>query len=124
MNTNSPLQPMQGQLTAIYGAQAANGVVLVTTKKGREGCTKVTFDGYYGIQNVAHKVKMLNAREYMTIMDEQQIADNYDPYDWNSMPSIWRTDADGNRLGVYDIDWTNRMFKKNASTHWTVKTIK
>ena len=109
---------------AIYGAQAANGVVLVTTKKGREGRTKVTFDGYYGIQNVAHKVKMLNAREYMTIMDEQQIADNSDPYDWDSMPSIWRTDADGNRLGVYDIDWTNRMFKKNASTHWTVKTIK
>lgn len=39
---------------AIYGAQAANGVVLVTTKKGHEGRTKVTFDGYYGIQNVAH----------------------------------------------------------------------
>ena len=101
---------------AIYGAQAANGVVLVTTKKGREGRTKVTFDGYYGIQNVAHKVKMLNAREYMTIMDEQQIADNSDPYDWDSMSSIWRTDADGNRLGVYDTDWTNQMFKKNAST--------
>ena len=101
---------------AIYGAQAANGVVLVTTKKGREGRTKVTFDGYYGIQNVAHKVKMLNAREYMTIMDEQQIADNSDPYDWDSMPSIWRTDADGNRLGVYDTDWTDQMFKKNAST--------
>ena len=101
---------------AIYGAQAANGVVLVTTKKGREGRTKVTFDGYYGIQNVAHKVKMLNAREYMTIMDEQQVADNSDPYDWDSMPSIWRTDADGNRLGVYDTDWTDQMFKKNAST--------
>ena len=45
---------------AIYGAQAANGVVLVTTKKGREGRTKVSFDGYYGIQNVANMVKMLN----------------------------------------------------------------
>ncbi|MDE7347596.1 MAG: TonB-dependent receptor [Muribaculaceae bacterium] len=101
---------------AIYGAQAANGVVLVTTKKGREGRTKVTFDGYYGIQNVAHKVKMLNAREYMTIMDEQQIADNSDPYDWNSLSSIWRTDAEGNRLGVYDTDWTGQMFKSNAAT--------
>ncbi len=101
---------------AIYGAQAANGVVLVTTKKGHEGRTRVTFDGYYGIQNVAHKVKMLNAREYMTIMDEQQIADNSDPYDWNALSSIWRTDAEGNRLGVYDTDWTNQMFKKNAAT--------
>ena len=101
---------------AIYGAQAANGVVLVTTKKGREGRTKVTFDGYYGIQNVAHKVKMLNAREYMTIMDEQQIADNSDPYNWEGMSSIWRTDASGNRLGVYDTDWTGQMFKDNAAT--------
>ena len=101
---------------AIYGAQAANGVVLVTTKKGREGRTKVTFDGYYGIQNVAHKVKMLNAREYMTIMDEQQIADNSDPYAWDTMSSIWRTDAEGNRLGVYDTDWTGQMFKNNAAT--------
>ncbi len=101
---------------AIYGAQAANGVVLVTTKKGREGRTKVTFDGYYGIQNVAHKVKMLNAREYMTIMDEQQIADNSDPYNWEGMSSIWRTDAEGNHLGVYDTDWTGQMFKDNAAT--------
>ncbi len=101
---------------AIYGAQAANGVVLVTTKKGKEGKAKVTFDGYYGIQNVAHKVQMLNAQQYMTIMDEQQIADNSDPYNWDAMSSIWRTDADGSRLGVYDTDWTNQMFKKNAAT--------
>ena len=101
---------------AIYGAQAANGVVLVTTKKGREGKTRVTFDGYYGIQNVAHKVQMLNAQQYMTIMDEQQIADNSSPYDWDAMSSIWRTDSEGNRLGVYDTDWTGQMFKKNAAT--------
>ncbi len=101
---------------AIYGAQAANGVVLVTTKKGKEGKTRITFDGYYGIQNVAHKTKMLNAREYMTIMDEQQIADNSDPYDWDAISSIWRTDAEGNRIGVYDTDWVGQMFKKNAAT--------
>ncbi len=101
---------------AIYGAQAANGVVLVTTKKGKEGRTRITFDGYYGIQNVAHKTKMLNAREYMTIMDEQQIADNSDPYDWDAISSIWRTDAEGNRIGVYDTDWVGQMFKKNAAT--------
>lgn len=101
---------------AIYGAQAANGVVLVTTKKGKEGKTRISFDGYYGIQNVAHKVQMLNSREYMTIMDEQQIADNSAPYDWDNISSIWRTDAEGNRIGVYDTDWVNQMFKKNAAT--------
>lgn len=101
---------------AIYGAQAANGVVLVTTKKGREGHTRITFDGYYGIQNVAHKVDMLNAKQYMTIMDEQMIADDSNPYDWNGMNDIWRTNASGDRLGTYDTDWVNQMLKSNAST--------
>lgn len=58
---------------AIYGAQAANGVVLVTTKSGKEGKSQVTFDGYYGIQNVEHQIEMLNAKEYMTIMDEASL---------------------------------------------------
>ena len=55
---------------AIYGASAANGVVLVTTKSGREGKTSISFDGYWGWQNVGRKAQMLNAKEYMTIMDE------------------------------------------------------
>lgn len=101
---------------AIYGAQAANGVVLITTKQGREGKASVTFDGYFGWQSAAKKIDMLNAKQYMEIMDEQQIADNSAPYDWNGMNSIWRTDAEGNRLGVYDTDWVDSMFKDNAIT--------
>lgn len=46
---------------AIYGAQAANGVVLITTKQGREGRSTVTFDGYFGWQSAAKKTQMLNA---------------------------------------------------------------
>ncbi|MDE6497637.1 MAG: TonB-dependent receptor plug domain-containing protein, partial [Muribaculaceae bacterium] len=92
---------------AIYGAQAANGVVLITTKQGREGKATVSFDGYFGWQSVAKKVDMLNSRQYMQIMDEQQIAEGSAPYDWNGMNSIWRTDAEGNRLGVYDTDWVD-----------------
>lgn len=91
---------------AIYGAQAANGVVLVTTKSGKEGKTKVTFDGYYGWQTVAHKANMLNSREYMTIMDEANINSGGAPYDWTSMKSIY--DADGNLI---DTDWLDQMFK-------------
>lgn len=101
---------------AIYGAQAANGVVLITTKQGREGKASVTFDGYFGWQSAAKKVNMLNADQYMEIMNEQQIAEGSAPYDWNSMNSIWRTDADGNRLGTYDTDWVDSMFKDNAIT--------
>ena len=87
---------------AIYGAQAANGVVLITTRQGREGKAKVTFDGYYGWQSAPRKAHMLNAQEYMTIMDEQQINSGLAPYDWSSISSIWRRDADGNPVSVYD----------------------
>ena len=96
---------------AIYGAQAANGVVLITTKQGREGSAKVTFDGYYGWQSRPKKISMLNAREYMTIMDEQNINEGLAPYDWANLKSIH--DADGN---IYDTNWLDQMFDDNAVT--------
>ena len=101
---------------AIYGAQAANGVVLITTKQGREGKAKVTFDGYFGWQTVARKMDMLNAEEYMTIMDESQLNSGLAPYDWNSYNSIWRTNEAGERTGVIDTDWIDTMFYDNAKT--------
>jgi TonB-linked SusC/RagA family outer membrane protein len=101
---------------AIYGAQAANGVVLITTKQGHEGKAKVTFDAYFGWQSAARKTKMLNAQQYMTIMDEQNVNDGKAPYDWSSISSIWNRDADGNATGVIDTDWVDSMFKNNATT--------
>lgn len=100
---------------AIYGAQAANGVVLITTKQGREGKAKVTFDGYFGWQSVARKIDMLNANEYMTIMDESQLNSGLAPYDWASMKSIWRTNAAGDRE-IIDTNWIDTMFHDNAKT--------
>lgn len=96
---------------AIYGAQAANGVVLITTKSGKEGKAVVSFDAYYGIQNVARKANMLNAEQYMVIMDEQALNGGGGTYDWNSIQSIH--DANGK---VYDTDWVDAMFKDNAKT--------
>ncbi len=96
---------------AIYGAQAANGVVLITTKNGREGKAKVNFDAYYGVQNVARKADMLNAAQYMTIMDEQALNSGNAAYNWTGFQSIY--DANGQ---VYDTNWVDTMFKDNAAT--------
>lgn len=102
---------------AIYGAQAANGVVLITTKQGKEGRAKVTFDGYFGWQQVARKAQMLNAQEYMAIMDEQAINSGNAPFNWDAMTTIWRTDAEGNRIGgTWDTDWVDRMIDDNTTT--------
>ncbi len=96
---------------AIYGAQAANGVVLITTKSGREGKSVISFDAYWGWQSVARKAHMLDAREYMTIMDEQNLNSGSGAYDWSSYQAI--RDANGN---IYDTDWVDAMFKDNAQT--------
>ncbi len=96
---------------AIYGAQAANGVVLVTTKSGKDGKAQVTFDGYYGWQNAARKIKMCNASEYMTLMDEQNLNSGDAANNWSSYSSI--KDANGN---INDTNWMDQMFKDNAKT--------
>ena len=102
---------------AIYGSQSANGVVLVTTKNGKEGRAVISFDGYFGWQSAPRKISMLNAQEYMTIMDEQNLNSGNAVYDWDNLNSIWRYDADGNKQGVIDTDWVDQMFKDNAQTY-------
>src|SRR5574344_2236785 len=64
---------------AIYGARAANGVVLVTTKTGVSGKTTINYDFSYGWQNPWKKKAVLNATEYMTIMNEMDINDGNSP---------------------------------------------
>ena len=62
--------------SAIYGSRAANGVILVTTKKGVKGAAPlITYDFYYGMQNIYKKLPSLNAQEYMYIMDEGRVND-------------------------------------------------
>ena len=64
---------------AIYGTRAANGVVLITTKKGEAGKMVVSYDGYYGLQNAVNKIEMLNSEEYMMIINEALANDGDDP---------------------------------------------
>jgi len=97
--------------TAIYGSAGANGVVLVTTKSGRNGKAQVTFDGYRGWQNVERKSKMLNAEEYQVIMDEAAINSGSAVNDWASYGNLY--DQQGK---VVNTDWIDQMFKNNAMT--------
>lgn len=92
---------------AIYGSQAANGVVLVTTRQGSfNQKARITFDAYYGIQNVARKADMLNSREYATIMNEAAVNSGKLPYFSNEEIA-----AMGN-----GTDWMDEMFVNDAVT--------
>jgi len=61
---------------AIYGSRANNGVVLITTKKGEKGKTKITYRGQTGIQQATRLTKMVNTTDYVTIYNEAANNDN------------------------------------------------
>ncbi len=54
---------------AIYGARSANGVVIITTKRGKKGPAKLTYQGSYGIEDETYRTRMLNASEFATYYD-------------------------------------------------------
>ena len=70
---------------AIYGARAANGVILVTTKQGKAGKMQVSYDGYLGWQYLYKKPDVLNAQEFMYAQDLIAFNDGQDFKNWESM---------------------------------------
>jgi TonB-linked SusC/RagA family outer membrane protein len=61
--------------TAIYGSRGANGVILISTKRGKSGTPKISFDAYAGVQKAGNKVDMLNASQYATLRLESYAND-------------------------------------------------
>ncbi len=65
--------------SAIYGSRGANGVVLISTKKGRSGPLKVNINAYYGFENLAKKTSMLNSTQYAELSNEASLNAGMDP---------------------------------------------
>lgn len=57
---------------SIYGSRAGNGVVIVTTKKGKNGSPKITYDAYYGVQNPGKNLDLLNTQQYADVLWESR----------------------------------------------------
>ncbi|WP_298716817.1 SusC/RagA family TonB-linked outer membrane protein, partial [uncultured Chitinophaga sp.] len=109
--------------TAIYGARGANGVVLITTKRGKAGGSEVTYNGDYSVPTVGPNFpKFLNAKEFLAVEDlAYKNMEKYDPAGWDAgkytgrNPALARTDPrifDGNGNPLYDTDWL-----KEATQH-------
>ena len=98
---------------AIYGARAANGVVLVTTKSGKEGKATASYDGYYGWQFIAKMPNVANAQEYMALYDLMLKNEGQDPYDWaGALPSrLYQAYKNGSSTGT---NWMEEAYNKGA----------
>jgi len=68
-----------GAATAIYGSRAANGVVLITTKKGKQGAAKVSYDSWMGWSSASKLYDLLNAEQFVTIANEKYTNSNGNP---------------------------------------------
>ncbi len=84
--------------TAIYGARGANGVVLITTKRGSEGQSNIAFETYYGIQELSRKIPVLNLREY---------AEYYAEVGWDGIEEFERPELLGE-----GTDWQDAVFRR------------
>lgn len=96
--------------TAIYGSRGANGVVLITTKKGRAGKTTVTFNGYTGFSRVAHFMDMMDVHQYNAMRREAFQNDG-----------VTATPANAPDLFLWDTtkthNWQRELIGRNAAVH-------
>ena len=100
---------------AIYGARAANGVILVTTKHGQDGRATISYDGYYGWQYIAKMPNTVNAKEYMEVIDLIATNEGQPKKDWASlMPaSLYQSVMNGSWNGT---NWMEESYNKGAPT--------
>ena len=96
---------------AIYGVRSANGVILITTKRGKTGKPTIHYDGSVGIQQLTRLDKRVDAWQYMTYYNELNVIQgNTAPY---SQSDIGKYKA-GNDPNYTSTDWFNEVFRKNA----------
>jgi TonB-linked SusC/RagA family outer membrane protein len=104
--------------TAIYGSRGANGVVLITTKRGKAGKTAVTYDGYYGVQKVIKKLDMMNAREFATLVNEARANDGVATPAYPNAGDLYNF-PDPSTLGE-GVDYQDEIFRSAAIQNHTL----
>lgn len=118
---------------AIYGLRGANGVIVVTTKKGKEGKTNINAKAYFGVQKVSHKIEMMDAYEYANFMTTAR--NNY----WVDLnPGVNKPTDDNNtrvkkaripdyivpylngETGLINTDWQDEIFQTAAMQQYDI----
>jgi len=92
---------------AIYGAEAGNGVILITTKSGNKGNSKVTFDAQWTFSNLAHKVELMDAAQYTEFYTESG---------GDTFTSLYNT----YNIAGTDTDWQNEMYETGKMQKYSV----
>jgi TonB-linked SusC/RagA family outer membrane protein len=95
-----------GSAAAIYGSRAANGVIIITTKRGKTGRIKLDYNGYYGLQNIVKRYDVANTQQYQMLVNEAS------------------ANADPVQLVKPANDPTSAQYVKNVNTDWQEEAFK
>ncbi len=96
---------------AIYGARAANGVILVTTKKGKMGRASVNYDFSYGWQSAWRKRDVTGASDYAILQNERRMQNGLSPLYQDPYNLV---DANGDKIVGFGTNWQDLLFNDNA----------
>nr|WP_293568464.1 TonB-dependent receptor [Prevotella sp.] len=126
---------------SIYGSRAANGVIIITTKKGKKGKVKVDFDGSISVSSYVNRMKVLNAKEFGQVMWRAYMNDGMDPntnglgynYDWSYNEqgnpvlngiSMKKYLDDSGTTPAADTDWFDEVTRKGVVQQYNVSVSK
>lgn len=110
-----------GAAAAIYGSVAANGVVIVSTKNGKAGEMKISFNTYMTVNSVAKKFEMLDADGYMKV--HNMMYENAMANDPNQKKQAYLTVKDGKNPTGADTDWQDEMLRTGIAQNYYVNII-
>lgn len=97
--------------TAIYGSRAANGVVLITTKRGANKKTKINFSSYYGLSNVVRTIPVLTGPQYVELVQEGVV----NRFGTGTLPSaLGLAGLDNNPSTYPSTNWQKEIFRQGA----------
>jgi TonB-linked SusC/RagA family outer membrane protein len=92
--------------TAIYGSRGANGVVIITTKKGVKGQDNISYSGYFGVQNVSKKLHLMNASQWASLRNDVQASIGQAPSFTAAQIEAFKTSG--------NYDWQDALFRTAA----------
>ena len=101
--------------TAVFGVRGANGVILITTKRGEIGKTKISFSGSYGIQQVSSFLDMVDSHTWASLYNNAQLGDGTSPDQLRFSEKAIRHFKDGDQPLLYpSVDWLDYVMKDSA----------
>ena len=104
--------------TAIYGARGANGVVIITTKKGKVGRAQLSYDGSFGVQHVTRTIPMMDAYEFVKLQNEMYPTVVAGSYLMNYEGKQWTLD---DYKDIPQYNWQDEIFKTAWQQNHTVR---